>query len=424
MPRHPDTIIAPNTLLTDARKSLQSPHRRGQYLSRAELADAVNNALQQLHPGRDMTFHYVDFRWIGKLERGEHRWPSDERRKALRHVLKAAADRHLGLFSPRRSGEDASAWVPTSPALRSAPDEIEDKVAEALATGYADAAGPWLRDLDCLTAQPSISVTPELSRQVRQNLEVLDRLQRDGQRPHLAAADARWSEFMSWIADNVGDSAGGAWLERCQRRATEIEDQVLIAYALMRGSQRSLDDGDVRSAIDLARRSLTHVPAAPRVRVLCLTRLAEGLAAGGVHDTSAVIAEAHRELRYIGHDGADKLARHCDPRYVRAVDARCRQLLGDLLSAVSIFEELIGEDRTTPSLDVGMWHTYLGECYLHNDPEQAAAHGMQALRLAREARSYRVIRASQPLAIAVRRHGSLTSVRAFVDAHRSAVQDQ
>ncbi|MFG3702279.1 XRE family transcriptional regulator [Micromonospora sp. NPDC047620] len=72
-------------------------------MSRTELADAVNTALDQLYPDRDLTAQCVDHRWIGKLERGEHRWPSEERRAALRLVLGAASDTDLGLYSPRRS---------------------------------------------------------------------------------------------------------------------------------------------------------------------------------------------------------------------------------------------------------------------------------------------------------------------------------
>lgn len=103
MPRHPDTVITPNTVLSAARERIPSPRRAGQCMSRSELADEVNTALDQLYPNRNLTAHYVDARWIGKLERGEHRWPSDERRAALRHVLNAATDTHLDLYSPRRT---------------------------------------------------------------------------------------------------------------------------------------------------------------------------------------------------------------------------------------------------------------------------------------------------------------------------------
>ncbi|MDG4795163.1 XRE family transcriptional regulator [Micromonospora sp. WMMD1082] len=103
MPRHPETVIIPNVLVAAARTRIPSPRRAGQCMSRAELADAVNDALHQLHPRRKLDALYVDRRWIGKLERGEHRWPSPERRAALRHVLNAADDTDLGLYNPRRT---------------------------------------------------------------------------------------------------------------------------------------------------------------------------------------------------------------------------------------------------------------------------------------------------------------------------------
>ncbi|MBX7268869.1 hypothetical protein KIF24_24475 [Micromonospora sp. Llam7] len=163
-----------------------------------------------------------------------------------------------------------------------------------------------------------------------------------------------------------------------------------------------------------------------RTRALCLTRLAEALAAGGDDDTSTAITAARRELRNAGADGGDedKFARHCEPRYVAAVEARRRQLLGDPASAKSIFEELLDDRPASASIDSGMWHAHLADCFLHHDPERAAGHGMSALRLAQETGSYRIIRATQPLAIALRPHGTLASVRAFVEAHRVAVTRQ
>lgn len=104
MPRHPETLIRPNAVLAARRAGLASPQRPGQRMSRTELADAVNAALDQLHPGRNLAAHYVDHRWVGKLERGEHRWPSEERRAALRLALGAASDTDLDLYSPRRCG--------------------------------------------------------------------------------------------------------------------------------------------------------------------------------------------------------------------------------------------------------------------------------------------------------------------------------
>ncbi|GAA1025613.1 helix-turn-helix transcriptional regulator [Virgisporangium ochraceum] len=103
MPRRRDVPVTANTKLRDARLRFPSPQRPRQRMSRAELAHAVNAALDLLYPGRSLTAQYVDARWVGKLERGEHRWPSAERRAGLRRALGALSDSQLGLFVPRRT---------------------------------------------------------------------------------------------------------------------------------------------------------------------------------------------------------------------------------------------------------------------------------------------------------------------------------
>jgi hypothetical protein len=109
MPRRSDAVITPNKVLVAARKQLPSPHRPGEYISRPELADAVNRALDQLYPKQARDSLYVDARWVGKLERGESRWPVEERRAALRLVFGVARDVDMALYSPRRTDEVISA---------------------------------------------------------------------------------------------------------------------------------------------------------------------------------------------------------------------------------------------------------------------------------------------------------------------------
>ncbi|GAB2441855.1 hypothetical protein [Micromonospora schwarzwaldensis] len=420
MPRHPDTVITPNRLLVRARQRLTSPQRPGQCMSRAELADAINAALDRLYPAQSLTAHYVDHRWVGKLERGEHRWPSRERRTALRHVIGATTDTELGLYSPRRTPDAIrSGRVQDQPPTRRL---LHVCVSDELLDGDPEA---WLHELDDLTNQP-MRTWPQLRCQVQEYLEVLDHLQGRHARPHLARVDARWSEFMSWIADNTASPEGWTWLDRSHRRATEADDTSLAAYTLMRQSQRALDNGDVRAAIALSRRSLAPGSVPARTRTLCLTRIAEALAASGDDEARTAIMAARRGLLGADANAADEddFARHCDPRYVAAVDARCRHLLGDPASATSIFQELLSDLADIAPIDAGLWHAHLAECYLHHNPEHAAAHGMSALRLSDETASYRVIRATQPLAIALRRHTALPAAQAFIDRHRTAVTSQ
>jgi hypothetical protein len=103
MPRSADAVITPNVIFTAARKRLPSPRRPGQYISRPELAEAVNRALDHLYPDTDLESLYVLPRWVGKLERGESRWPVEERRAALREVFGVKTDMELDLYSPRQT---------------------------------------------------------------------------------------------------------------------------------------------------------------------------------------------------------------------------------------------------------------------------------------------------------------------------------
>jgi len=93
-----------NTLLSGARRRLRSPSGSGRVLSRQELAEAVNTYQWDTHQVRDR----VSENDIGKLERGEHRWPGRLRREAFRAVLGAATDAELGFYILRGAIDSAT----------------------------------------------------------------------------------------------------------------------------------------------------------------------------------------------------------------------------------------------------------------------------------------------------------------------------
>jgi hypothetical protein len=67
-------------------------------LSRQELAELVNAQL-----AADGSRHgHLDATYIGKLERGVHRWPQRQYRLAFRAVLGVASDAQLGFYIIRR----------------------------------------------------------------------------------------------------------------------------------------------------------------------------------------------------------------------------------------------------------------------------------------------------------------------------------
>ena len=87
----------PNTLLAQARRARKSPSGSGRPMSRQELADAVNAYLWDAHRVKQ-NFDETD---IGRLERGEIRWPGKLRREAFRAVLGVTGDSQIGFYIAR-----------------------------------------------------------------------------------------------------------------------------------------------------------------------------------------------------------------------------------------------------------------------------------------------------------------------------------
>jgi transcriptional regulator with XRE-family HTH domain len=91
--------VSPNELLRAARERTASPRHPDEGLTRQELAQLVNEHIWAHHRQRVE----IDANYIGKLERGVIRWPSEVYREALRSVLNVSTDAALELVNPRRS---------------------------------------------------------------------------------------------------------------------------------------------------------------------------------------------------------------------------------------------------------------------------------------------------------------------------------
>lgn len=85
---------SPNHRLRSARLKLTSPSGSGRPLSRQELADLLNADLARC----GVNHAPLDGTYIGKLERGLHRWPQAAYRAAFRRVLGSSSDSELGFF--------------------------------------------------------------------------------------------------------------------------------------------------------------------------------------------------------------------------------------------------------------------------------------------------------------------------------------
>lgn len=100
----------PNNLLRDARLRHKSPSGSARPMSRQELAEAVNTYLWEKHRRRVS----LDDTYVGKLERGRHRWPQALYREAFRAVLGAASNKEIGFYIVRSSQASRPAPLPES----------------------------------------------------------------------------------------------------------------------------------------------------------------------------------------------------------------------------------------------------------------------------------------------------------------------
>jgi hypothetical protein len=112
-------VRRPNDLLRRARLGLTSPSGSGRQMSRQELAEAVNAYLFATTE-RAST---LDGSYVGKLERGEHRWPCAVYRQAFRAVLGKSTDAELGFYIARRNNDAAIGHVSVA-ASRSPPGPL------------------------------------------------------------------------------------------------------------------------------------------------------------------------------------------------------------------------------------------------------------------------------------------------------------
>lgn len=297
--------------------------------------------------------------------------------------------------------------------------------------GSSTPADPLVREswddlLTLLITLSNASGCAMVRRPVEGQLRLISAARRSASGPEalrLLAAEAKWTEFLSWTEANGRRPAHAhPLLDRAHDMAVEAQDRHLTAYILMRKSQQLLDDGDATRAVATAQQAQRLDALPSRIAALCLAREAEGHAlSGDTHLCQEKIAAALRLDS--GLSGPrDPLSKHCTTVYLRAVEARCRQLLGDSEASVKIFEEILRNPPESNRLDEGIWRVGLATAYLDEDrPDQAGSEVLLALQNVAKTSSARTVRAAGTLLPRLRRHHDLDILPAVTDAYRTAL---
>lgn len=332
----------PNDQLRMARLRLPSPSGSGRPMSRQELADLVNAALAGQSPAEAT----LDANYVGKLERGKHRWPSRPRRRALCQVLNVASESALGFYINRTylvaEQEDdhrrtLAQRVPTA-AAATVPEHNRRELLKAIATvatGYgllgAPVARPYhrvgLADIHRINAVIGLyrtvdyehgggAVYPEVARFAEATSTLLTTADAGRWYPQLAAAVAGARHLAGWTAFDTGrhSDAGRHWLvaEHAALASGDLRIVARIRYCQARQFQHLAHNQDALATLRLTQAQLdTH--ATPALQAMLHGAEAASLAALGDHTAAAAALQLATE-RF------DRSDPHREPEWMRFYD--------------------------------------------------------------------------------------------------------
>jgi tetratricopeptide (TPR) repeat protein len=289
-------------------------------MSRQELADEAN-AWLAVHYPREAPF---DRNYLGKLERGKHRWPSEGKRAAIRHALRVNSDRELGFFINRQcraTERPAPSATVTVGLATAAPAGVGPPPRQALVSSItAIAADLGLFGLTPAQARRRVAISDvtrieavtvlyrsvdyehgggtlcdDVGRFAEATSALLTHTTADLTRGTLPAAVASARQLAGWTAFDAGrhHDASRHWLaaERAAQAAADPRLTARIRYCQARQFQHQQHNQDALETLRLARAELAG-QATPALLAMLLGAEAASLAALGDYDQATTTLEA------------------------------------------------------------------------------------------------------------------------------------
>ncbi|MGA5304586.1 hypothetical protein ACPCHT_32075 [Nucisporomicrobium flavum] len=388
-------------------------------MSRQEVADAVNHYLAR----KGYNEADIDANYVGKLERGEHRWPRDTRREAFRAALGAASDAALGFYIVRGEPQEAVDDVPNEAGRMEAADIDRRSLLGGIA-GLVAALGLFNRgpnaekaarvggsDVARLNAIVALYrsvdyesgggvLRVEAGRFAEAASSLSDRSCSDSVKPALLAAIANARQLAGWAAFDTGhhSDAQRHWLsaERTAVAAGDLRLAARVRYCQARQFQHLRHNGDALDTLRLAREHLAR-RATPAISAMLYGAEAASLAARG-HQQEALAALG------AATDAFDRIDSDREPEWMRFYDrgellAQYGRVYRDLAradqrhgkSAVRWVTEAISafgpqNVRSTVLNEVGL----CSGLFLAGEPQEAITVGVRVIKHAHQLNSQRV----------------------------------
>ncbi len=238
---------------------------------------------------------------------------------------------------------------------------------------------------------------------------------------------AQYAEFAGWLHQDLGDFGRARhWLDRALELSHAAEHQEIATYILARKSQLAGDMHDGTGSVDLAAAAQHMARPRSKLAAVAPTYAAHGHALlGEESETLRALDEAGDRLTDLDDDPASQWASWLDPAYINVQRARCLEILGEHGQAAAIFQQAISDLPPAYRRDRGVYLAREAQAHAHSaDPGRAADSGMQALVIAAETGSGRIVSELARLDIDLAAWRSVPEVESFRNALTEIIPSQ
>ncbi len=262
-------------------------------------------------------------------------------------------------------------------------------------------------------------------RGVRDQLGVIDALLR-GVRPParhwILQLGAKYAESAAWLHEDSGDMHGARyWTGRSMEWALEADDRRMMSWVLFRRGEHAAADGDSAAVAGLAaaaRREGRELPAPMLAAILQQEACAYALE-GDEAACQAALDQAH-ERAASPDDPGDASNGHgsfCTPAYVEMQRGRCWLRLRQPTKARAALESAMRSLPPVYRRDRGVALSALAAAFAATgEPAEAAVAATQALCVARDAGSERIVSMVIPVGTALWRYRGIEVVARLHEA--------
>jgi transcriptional regulator with XRE-family HTH domain len=342
-------------------------------------------------------------RMIYAWERGDH--DLSERYELLYRALGLGAREHPGGF-------DGTAAAEHGTLARARLDTLSPAQLDELIRLLDDQWHVLVRTDNLLGSRHALSG-------VRGQLTVIDDLLRTVRPParhQVLQLGARYAESAAWLHEDSGDLTGSRyWTGRSMEWALEAGDRLMMSWVLYRRGEHAAADGDAAAAAGLAaaaRREGRDLPDSMLAAIF--QQKAHAHALDGAEAACLGAMDQAFERVASPDDPGDASGGHgsfCTAAYLDMQRGRCWLRLGHPVKARDALDDAV---RTLPPVyrrDRGVALSALAAAHAAiGEPGEAAIAAMQALEVARDAGSERIVSMVIPVATALSRHRGIEAV--------------